>query len=119
MKSGEETSNDSTKIPSGTMLECPKCGEQNHRILKGKVVGKRGETLECIVKCSKCGVVRKATIKQEKPLMVKVIVSDEEKSKRKEIELLQNDEVVVGDRLMVDGLEVMVSSIESEGRRVQ
>lgn len=124
MKVGENqeegrSSASSTRIPSGTVLECPKCGEENHRILKGKLVGKKGEAVECIVKCSKCGGVRKETLKQEKSVVVRVIVSVEDRSVREELEFLQNDEVVVGDRLIVNGLEVEVSSIESEGKRVQ
>lgn len=89
-----------------------------HRILKGRVSGRKGETLECVVKCSDCGEVRKATIKREKPVAVKVIVSDDDKSKRTEMELLPGEEMVVGDKMILDGQEIEVSSIESEGRRV-
>jgi uncharacterized Zn finger protein len=105
-------------VPSGATLECPKCGETMHRILKGRVSGKKGETLECVVKCSDCGEVRKVTIKREKPVAVKVIVSDDDKSKRTEMELLPGEEMIVGDKMILDGQEVEVSSIESEGRRV-
>ncbi len=90
-----------------------------HRILKGKVAGKKGETLECVVKCTECGDVRKTTIKREKPIPIKVIVSKDEKSIRKEIGLLPSEEIVVGDKMIVDGLEVEVSSIESKGKRVE
>ncbi len=106
-------------VPSATTLECPKCGETMHRILKGRVAGRKGETLECVVKCTECGDVRKATIKREKSVLVKVIVSKDDESQRKEIELLVNEEVFVGDRMLVEGLEVEVSSIESGGRRVE
>lgn len=106
-------------VPSGTTLECPKCGETMHRILKGKVSGKKGETLECVVKCTECGEVRKETIKREKPVTVKVIVSSDDKSKRMDVELPPSDEVVVGDRMMVDGYEVEVSSLESGEKRVE
>ncbi len=88
-----------------------------HRIIKGRIAGKKAETLECVVKCNECGDVRKATIKREKPVPVKVIVSKDDKSLRKEIELLPSEEVIVGDRMIVDGLEVEVSSIESDGKR--
>lgn len=115
----EDISDIRASIPSGTVLECPRCGEENHRILKGKVAGKKGETIECTVKCSKCGGVRKTILRQEKPILVKMIVSEEDKSVRKETELLPSEEMLVGDRLMVDGLEVKVSSIESDGKRVQ
>ena len=104
-------------VPSGATLECPKCGETTHRIIKGRVTGKKAETLECVVKCTECGDVRKATIKREKPIPVKVIVSKDDKSLRKEIELLPSEEVIVGDRMIVDGLEVEVSSIEVGGKR--
>ncbi|MCK4444471.1 MAG: hypothetical protein KAW09_08005, partial [Thermoplasmata archaeon] len=84
-----------------------------------RVAGRKGETLECVVKCTECGDVRKATIKREKSVLVKVIVSKDDESQRKEIELLVNEEVFVGDRMLVEGLEVEVSSIESGGRRVE
>ncbi|MEE9116931.1 MAG: HVO_0476 family zinc finger protein [Thermoplasmata archaeon] len=106
-------------VPSGATLDCPKCGEATHRILKGRVSGKKGETLECVVKCSECGDVRKVTIKREKPVTVKIIVSDEDRSKRTGLELLPSEEIVVGDRMILDGQEVEVSSIESDGRRVE
>lgn len=114
----EGTTTSPADVPSGITLECPKCGETVHRILKGKPIGRKGETIECTVKCSKCSGVRKATVKREKPTLVKVIVSEEEESARKGIELLPSEEVVVGDRLIVQGLQVEVSSIESEGKRV-
>jgi uncharacterized Zn finger protein len=106
-------------VPSGTTIECPKCGETIHRILKGRVSGKRGETLECVVKCSECGEVRKATIKREKPVTIKAIISSDDQSKRMEIELQPNEEVVVGDRMIVGGYEVEVSSMESGEKRVE
>jgi uncharacterized Zn finger protein len=105
-------------VPSGAALDCPKCGETMHRILKGRASGKKGETLECVVKCSECGEVRKVTIKREKPITVKIIVSDEDKSKRTELDLLPNDEILVGDRMILDGREIEFSSIESDGKRV-
>lgn len=106
-------------FPSGAALECPKCGETMHRIIKGRVAGKKGETLECVVKCTECGDVRKVTMKREKPVTVKVIVSKDDQSLRKKIELLPSEEVIVGDKMIVDGLEVEVSSIESHGRRAE
>jgi len=105
-------------IAGGTTLDCPRCGETIHRILKGKVTGKKGETIECVVKCSECGDVRKTTVKRERPVSVSLIVSSEEESQRKKIELLPSEEVAVEDRMIVDGLEVEVSSIESGGKRV-
>ncbi len=108
----------SNGVAGGTTLDCPRCGETIHRILKSKVSGKRAETIECVVKCSECGDVRKATIKRERPISISVIVSTEEESKREKIELLPSEEIAVEDRMIVDGLEVMVSSIESGGKRV-
>ncbi len=118
----EALSEDGPKIsdvPSGATLDCPKCGETMHRILKGRVSGRKGETLECVVKCSECGEVRKATIKREKPVTVKVIVSDDDMSKRTELELLPSEEIIVGDKMILGSQEIEVSSIESDGRRVE
>ena len=112
----EALSEDGPKIsdvPSGATLDCPKCGETMHRILKGRVSGKKGETLECGVKCSECGGVRRSTIRREKPVTVKGSVSDDDRSKRTELELLPSDKMILG------GQEVEVSSIESDGRRVE
>jgi uncharacterized Zn finger protein len=106
-------------VPSGTTLDCPNCGEMMHRILKGKVSGRNGGTLECVVKCTNCGDVRKTTIKRETPVMVRVIVSDDDKSKRLEMDFLPNEEIVVGDRMIHGSSEIEVSSIESGGKRVE
>lgn len=105
-------------IPSAITLECPRCGESMHRILRGRQTSGKGDRVECTVKCSKCGGVKKTIVKRERPVSVKLIVSEEEKSKKKEIELFPSEEVAVGDRIIVNGVEIEVTSIESNGKRV-
>jgi len=105
-------------VPNALFLDCPSCGEQClHEVLKGRISGKK-ETMEAVVKCQKCGNVHPEIISEPKPIKVPIIVSELDRSKRKAIELGSDEMLAVGDELMVDDLQVVVTSIEVDDRRV-
>jgi uncharacterized Zn finger protein len=105
-------------VPNALFLDCPTCGEKClHEVLKGRISGKK-ETMEAVIKCLKCGTVHPEIISEPKPIRVPIIVSEFDKSKRKAIELGPYEMLSVGDELMVDDVQVIVTSIEVDDRRV-
>lgn len=107
------------KVPDALYLDCPNCGEKTlHKILKGKVQKGKNITLDAVVRCSRCKGTHKALVKELGTVPVPIIVSWQEESEKKCIELHPEEEVSVGDEFMLDG-RVIVKSLESEGKRVQ
>lgn len=108
------------KRPTSVMVECPACKEETlHQVLSGKIKGKASNVLDSTVKCRTCGRVHHVVLKSEKPVEVQIVVSwltDSEKSKV----VLGPDEVLtVGDEIIVADTPVLVTSIESNGARVE
>jgi len=105
-------------VPNAIYVECPFCQERTiHEVLRGKM-GKKRTVMEGTVKCRECGQTHSAVIRQEKPVELPVIVSDQGHS-RKEILEADPDEVFeVNEEMYVNDTYVMVTSIESGGKRV-
>jgi len=104
--------------PSAIVAVCENCGEVTHRVLKGKVSGKRELVFEGVVKCPKCGTVRSIVIRETKSISVPVIVSWMAESKRLHIDLEPDHVVEVGEVLELGGSKTELTAIESDGRRV-
>jgi uncharacterized Zn finger protein len=107
--------------PGSIYIECPVCGEETlHRVIKGRVSEKNGAiSFEGVVKCSVCGNVHNASIKEDKKVKVRAIISEGEESKKTFIELYPNDMVMVDDEFMVEGMRVKIRAIETEEKRVE
>ena len=107
--------------PGSIYIECPVCGEETlHRVIKGRVSEKEGAiSFEGVVKCSVCGNVHRASIKEDKKVKVRAIISDGENSRKTFIELYPNDRVGIDDEFMMDGTRVRIRAIETEQRRVE
>ena len=107
--------------PGSIYIECPVCGEETlHRVIKGRVSEKNGAiSFEGVVKCSVCGSVHNASIKEDKKVKVRAIISDGEESKKTFIELYPNDRVMVDDEFMIEGTRVRIRAIETGERRVE
>lgn len=105
-------------VPNALFLECPSCGERGlHEVLKGKI-GAKTEVLEATVRCQNCGHVRSELVSEPRSVRVPIIVSEFGSSSRKEIELVQEEVVAVGEELLVDDSQVVVTAIECDRRRV-
>ncbi len=107
--------------PGSIYIECPVCGEETlHQVIKGKISEKNGAiSFEGVVKCSECGNVHKASIKEDKKVRVRAIISDGDRSKKTFIELYPNDRVGIDDEFMVDGQRVRIRAIETGEKRVE
>ncbi len=107
--------------PGSVSVECPTCGEETrHTVIKGKVSEKKGAiSFEGTVKCTKCGTVHHAVIKESAPLDIRTIISEGRESRRTSVAIPPEELVMVGDEFMHEGSLVRITAIESGGRRVQ
>ncbi len=106
-------------IPNSIYIECPNCGEKTlHEVLKGKM-SKGGDVLETTVKCQNCGTVHSAVVREPKAVSVPIIVSEMGRSKRFAFEFGGDELVSIGDELFVGDANVIVTSIERGGLRVE
>jgi len=79
---------------------------------------KRGGMLECTVKCNDCGFVHKDKLDVPKERDVPVIVSDEKNSYKTSIALAENDHLGVGSEILLEEYPIIITSIETDGKRV-
>ncbi len=106
-------------VPSAIMVECPMCkAETLHEVLSGKIGGKAQTVLESTVKCKECGHVHHSILKAEKPVDIPVVISWLEKSHRSSITLGPDEVLSVEDEIMSVDEQIIVTSIESKGARV-
>ncbi len=95
--------------------QCPSCGEETE--LEPVPGGKH------LVRCTFCSAVhREPETREPAPREVKTIVSREDRSRVCMIELLEGEEVGVGDHFVAEcgeeGVGVEITAIETGGRRV-
>jgi uncharacterized Zn finger protein len=106
--------------PTSVMVECPTCKEETlHEVLAGRVTGRNASVLDSTVKCRACGQIHHAVMKGEKPVSVPVVISWLTESERTSIILGPDEVVSVDDEIMCGEIPVLVTSIESNGARVE
>lgn len=106
-------------IPNALYLDCPSCGENAvHEVLRGKM-GKKQDTLEATVKCQECGHTYTTVVREPESLNIPIIVSDRSESHREEIELMEDEILSVGDEIFLGESQLLVTAIESKGKRVE
>lgn len=102
------------EIPSAIYLECPNCKKETlHQILKSK--GKKF-TFDLISKCRDCGYIHQKTLNTSKSIETSIVVSEGEKSFKRKIELFCDEELNVGNELIVDEIPIIITSLETEKR---
>ncbi len=109
-----------TGTPGSIAVECPVCGEETrHTVIKGKLSEKNGAIrFEGTVKCTECGSVHQASIKESAPIRIRTIVSEGEESYRSTISLPPEELLMVGDEFMHEGIPVRITAIEIKDKRV-
>jgi uncharacterized Zn finger protein len=96
-------------------MKCTVCGSESCEILKSK--GKLSK--ELLLKCNKCGNIFRETLEVEKPVKVRVVVSEYESS-HKTFVMLYTDEFLEFEGVLdLDGRPAEITSIENKkGGRV-
>jgi uncharacterized Zn finger protein len=102
-------------VPGSIYCECVGCGKTLHSVLKGKVGGKR---LDAVLRCRDCGITSTRSIPIAARIKVPVIVSWLSESRKDGISLDSSENVSLDDELVVGSTRVIVTGIESGGRRV-
>jgi uncharacterized Zn finger protein len=98
---------------------CENCGEETpHRILKGRIGPDPESGFDGTVQCISCKSIHNAYFPVEKPIEVQSVISEQEKSEKKRVEFGPNEEVRVGEEFYWEDHNLLVTSIESDGRRV-
>lgn len=91
-------------------MKCPVCESESYKILKSK--GKHSK--ELLLQCTECDNVYRETINREKPVDVRIVISEFDSSTKEFIKLYPDEELQVNDILDIDGREVAVTSIEAK-----
>ncbi len=98
-------------------LVCPNCGkESEHEIVSYKEVK---DGVEYVLRCRNCGYTYRKVIKEEKMKDIKVIWSWRDKSQVKRYSTFEDDVISVGEEIRVDGINSLVTAIDSRGKRVE
>ena len=100
-------------------MDCPICGSDDIEILNSKQkTTKKKFTEEYLLKCEDCGHVYKNIISLKKPRPYRLIISEQYKSHKTNIDLSPSDELRTGDTLLTEFGQVEVTSIEVGDKRV-
>ncbi|MFP4545304.1 MAG: HVO_0476 family zinc finger protein [Methanomassiliicoccales archaeon] len=106
-------------VPNALYVECPSCGERTlHEVLKGRL-GRKQTTMEATVQCQECGHTHSTVLREEPPKQVPVVISDQGRSRKTQVEMEPEEVLAVDDELFVGDEHVMVTSIESGDGRVE
>ena len=98
-------------------LVCPNCGnESEHEIVSYKEVK---DGVEYVLRCRNCGYTYRKVIKEEKMKDIKVIWSWRDKSQVKRYTTFEDDVISVGEEIRVDGINSLVTAIDTRGKRVE
>ena len=91
-------------------MKCPICNSESCEVLKTK-----GKTVkEYLLKCNKCGNTFRETVNIEKPLDVRVVVSEFEKTHKSFIKVNPDEILQVGYVLDVDERPAEITSLENK-----
>ncbi|HWG91150.1 MAG TPA: HVO_0476 family zinc finger protein [Candidatus Thermoplasmatota archaeon] len=109
------------EVPSAVYVVCPECGEETlHSVLKGSVGTKKGFTLDATVRCETCTRVHHVVVREARDVEVPVIVSQGGQSRKVRITIPGDEEVVVGQEILVDGANTLVTGLETkDGKRAE
>jgi len=100
-------------VPSALVLKCASCGEEGpHRVLQGRVGGRRGRTFHGTVKCTHCGTVSSATYREPRTVSVDLLVSWMDKTEHHTLDLDETRAVAVGEQFPAEGGTVEVTNAD-------
>jgi uncharacterized Zn finger protein len=91
-------------------MKCPICKSESYEILKSK--GKHSK--ELLLRCTECSNVYRETITREKPIDIRIVISEYETSKKDFVKMYPDEELMVDDILDIGGKEVAINSIETK-----
>lgn len=109
------------EAPSAITVSCPDCGEETfHTVLRGRQSRSGAHTtLDATVQCTECNRTHHVVVREPAPIDVPAVISRGQESRRTTVSLPADDEIEIGEALIIDGLNCKLTGIESkDGRRV-
>ncbi|MGB9938181.1 MAG: HVO_0476 family zinc finger protein [Methanobacterium sp.] len=91
-------------------MKCPVCNSESFEVLKSK--GKHSK--ELLLQCNECGNVYRETVTREKPIDIRIVISEFESSHKEYIKLYPDEVLQVDDILEIGDREVAITSIEAK-----
>ncbi len=90
-----------------------------HEVLKGKEIESHAAlAVEGVIKCRTCGTTLQRRILEEKPVVLQVVLSEGEGSRKSTVVVDADEKLKVGDEMFVGRDRIVVTALESSGRRV-
>lgn len=110
------------EVPSAVTARCPDCDEETlHTVLRGRQSSTSAQTtLDATVQCTECERVHHVLVREAAPVAVPAIVSRGNESRKTTVQLAADEQIDVGEAMIVDGLNCKLTGIEDvQGRRVE
>jgi len=102
-------------------MKCPICGSKSLTTLKSKKIStKNKEKTELLLKCNDCDSVFKDSITESNPISIRLIISEQDNSKKTSIDIYPDERLANDDILLSDLGKVKITSLETDGgKRVE
>lgn len=99
---------------------CEACEEETpHRILKGLMGQSLDQGFSGTAQCQTCKGIHHLEIPSEKPCMVPMVLSEGGESRKAEIEFGRDEGIITNDEVFFEDHNILITSIESKGKRVK
>jgi len=97
--------------------ECETCKSTTlHEVLKGKEFESHATlVVEGVLKCRNCGTTMQRRIEQEKPVVLQVVLSEGEGSRKSTVVVDADEKLAVGDEMFVGRDRIVVTALETKG----
>lgn len=107
------------EAPSAVTAACPGCGQETlQTVLRGRQSRTTAvTTIDATVQCTECERVHHVVLKEPAPLDVTVVISKGNQSRRTKAQLYADDELEIGDLIVVDGMNCKLTGIEDKDAR--
>jgi uncharacterized Zn finger protein len=101
-------------------MNCPICDSEEIVTLKNKAISSKSKEInQLLLKCESCGHVFKESFSQKKPQTYRLIISENENSKKTTTDIYPDEKLSVGDILLSDYGQSEITSLElKNGKRV-
>lgn len=102
--------------------ECDVCARTTlHEVLKGEATEHSDAFVtDGVMRCKECGTTGERRVRQEKPVVLQVVLSEGPDSRRSTVAVDPDEHLSVGDELYIGKDRIVVTALEStEGKRME
>lgn len=99
-------------------MECPICGSESITTLKSKKISAKSKEInELLLKCNECESVFKDSVTEDKPISIRLIISEHESSKKTSIDIYPDEKLSKNNILLSNMGEVKIISLETKDKK--